>query len=187
MKENAKDRLERNAVAIHLNKRAGSPLEVGFKWSNLSSPNTKNIAASLQEIVGYFKNGQLSSRFGYAMKNWEIGLEGKWEDFKNTAEFPWWHEAQKKALFKLLQRNSKDSADNTIQQSLSRLFDTVFDSHLEIFDEIKKRIKKEERDDTRVFGKVVKEMNEKGIDTGWNTLTKLLILARFLAGESSEE
>jgi len=187
MKENAKDRLERNAVAIHLNKRAGSPLEVGFRWSISSSSNEKDIAASLQKIVGYFKTGQLSSRFGYAMKNWETGLEGKWENFTNKAQLPWWHEAQKKALLKLLQRNSKESADNIIQQTLGNLFDIVFESHLEIFEEIKKRIKKGERDDTRVFEKVVKEMNDKGIDTGWNTLTKLLILARFLAGEDSEE
>ena len=162
MKENAKETLERNAVAIHLNKRAGTPLKVGFRWNDIHSDNQKGIAESLQKIIEYFRNDDVSSRFGYAMKNWEIGLEGKWENDNDPVKVAWWHNAQKQTLKLLVRKYAKKNKVEEIQNELSNLLSSIYESYKKIED-------------------------KSAIDTGWDTLTKLLILARFLAKGDSEE
>ena len=178
MKDDAKERLGRNAVAFHLNKRAGTPLAVGFKFD--SSPGSGNALSILQKLLKAIKEGSLSSRIAYRMAKRSLGLNGRWTDLSNdpTDEFLWWHEAQKQALRHLVSRHAKKEKASEIGQNMVALLEFLYRSYRKPVDEA-------ESAEAKI--QAIADLAGKESDTGWDTLTGLLLLLRYLAGESTTE
>lgn len=175
MKENAKEKLGRNAVAFHLLKRAGSPLEVGFKFDN--SAESEKALSVLQKLLQSMKKGFLSTRIAYAMNARKTGLNGSWLDLLgNTAEI-WWHDAQKQTLRHLVRRQTEKSEIKEIEKDLIFLLEFLYKSYRKPFDDATVKNKAE----------AIDKLVENKTDTGWDTLTGLLLLLKFLAGEEAED
>lgn len=176
MKNNAKDKLGRNAVAFHLHKRAGDALKAGFKFDDFSA--SENALSILTKLLEFMKDGDLSSRIAYAMNERNPGLNGNWTDLTNLTKNPWWHKAQKQALRHLVSRQAKKSAIPEIEKNMISLLKLLYKAYRKPIDDAKS---------TKEKNKARNELAKKDTDTGWNTLTKLLLLLRFLAGEEGGE
>ena len=166
MKTHAKDKLGRDAIAIHLNKRAGEPLMVGFKWFNKSEATPTDILETLERLVAFIRRNILSSRLAYDMNQKALGLTGPLEEVNRE---PWWHEAQKRELARLLPRHLKSNAPETqrreAQQKILQLLEMVHEQN-------KKRAEQ-----------LAGQLSSADLDDSWATVAKMILLARFLAGE----
>lgn len=174
MKNTAKEKLGRNAVAFHLHKRSGTALKVGFKFDGF--PASETALSVLASLLEFMKDGSLSSRIAYAMCERSSGLSGKWTELTLTTRNPWWHDAQKCALRHLVSRRARKSAISKIESNLISLLEILYKSYRKPFDEAELSKKNEAKN----------ELDKKETDTGWNTLIELLLLLRFLAGEEGE-
>jgi CRISPR-associated protein Cmr2 len=75
VKEGAKARAGRDAVAIRLDKRGGAPVEVTFSWSDAQAPNGGWLAA-LDRLVDQLREGVLSSGQTFSLRLEERTLQG---------------------------------------------------------------------------------------------------------------
>lgn len=164
MKETAKEKLGRRAFAIHLMKRSGQPLEVGARW-RLGGLDT---LAQLERVVRFTSEGKLSSKLAYDLKDAALGL--------NTLGL----EAQEAELGRLVGRHVARKEDRPevggclvgLLQKLHALSDTT------------------SRQGGTVGGERPSEQAERqphNLEPSWDTLTKLLLLARFMAEEGSHD
>ena len=126
MKETAKEKLGRNAIAFHLLKRAGSPFKVGFKFEN--NLDTENTLILLQKLLELIKDGSLSSRIAYTMNSRKSGLDGSWNDVSNDPadKTIWWHDAQIQTLRYLTSRQAKKSEIPRIEGYLTSLLKILY-------------------------------------------------------------
>lgn len=67
LKDHAKEKLERNAFAIHLIKRSGEPLPVGIHWYSLED-QAAPVLQYLQKLVKLFQEEGLADRLVYAVQ-----------------------------------------------------------------------------------------------------------------------
>lgn len=177
MKDHAKERLGRDAFAIHLHKRAGGPVEAGMRWygpleqtqeprSSSTQVERVDILEHLITIIRCIQQGALSSRLPYSMAQKRAGLEGSLKGVPSGVS-PWWHTAQLQELSRLTNRHLHEEAKqaNMIQQCLHALLTAI--QHCE-----------RERVAQDVTGSNTS-------DESWTMLTNLLLVARFIAEESA--
>ena len=74
LKEKAKDGAGRNAVAIRLDKRGGTPVDVAFPWNDQKAPE-KGWIGALNEIAGLLREGSLSSGQSFSLRLEEKTLQ----------------------------------------------------------------------------------------------------------------
>ena len=74
MKEHAKERLERDAFAIHLLKRSGEPLEVGVKWKLKTGHGSLDTLGEVEWITQVIAQGHLSSKLAYDLHDESLGM-----------------------------------------------------------------------------------------------------------------
>ncbi|MEM2001015.1 MAG: type III-B CRISPR-associated protein Cas10/Cmr2 [Candidatus Methanomethylicaceae archaeon] len=171
MKEHAKDRLDRDAFAVHLIKRAGGPLEVGMKWNLKEGKQNVDVLERVNVLIDLIRKEKLSTRLAYDLEEKRQGLAGSLEDLQEHPQ-PWWHEAQIKELRRLMKRHlhlpkeEREQQEAILRQSQQLL--EAIQGHLVTF---------------------VQELRDRGetplseMKESWETLTNLLLLARFLAEE----
>lgn len=175
MKAHAKDGLDRDAFAIHLLKRAGEPLEVGMKWYVRTEDQpglSVDILEHVEGVVGFLRSGTLSSRLAYDMKEKQAGLAGDLQDLKSKAN-PWWLEAQAKDLERLIDRHLKRGMERkSKEEARNRIMD--------LFKVIRQGITAE------VMKPPLEKPLPKGLEDPWQVVTRLLLVARFIAEEGED-
>lgn len=172
LKKHAKEKMGRDAFAIHLIRRAGEPLEMGMKWyvREVNRPGQLvDILEYIEGAVGFMREGTLSSQLAYDMKDRQAGLAGALEDFRG-GRVPWWLEAQAKELERLIDRHLKRGIPRDKKQEIKGKI-------LQVFQAVQNGLKAyiaEWPEDVPI---------PEGLDDPWQLLTKLLLLARFIAVE----
>lgn len=85
--EVAKERMNRNAVAIRVAKRGGPPVEVAFRWEEPDQPE-RGWTAALAELIGNVRDGDLTSGQTFNLRLEETTLQ---DTFQGRPELwqPW--------------------------------------------------------------------------------------------------
>ncbi|RME47777.1 MAG: type III-B CRISPR-associated protein Cas10/Cmr2, partial [Deltaproteobacteria bacterium] len=138
MKGRAKDRLGRDAFALHLHRRSGEPVECGMKWfvpSRDESAGSFDILEELDAFVGWFDRDDISSRLPYDMaRRIEIfhcersEEELAWYLDALREARPWYLDAQKEEFMRLLGRHTAETDEDTrreIRKHAERLVEAV--------------------------------------------------------------
>lgn len=176
MKDHAKEKLDRDAFAVHLLKRAGGPLEVGMKWYlDQDGKESLSVLDELSAILGYFREGKLSSRLAYDLATRSEGLgenlDSLQKELGGSGE-SWIHKAQGSELTRLVKRHIVGEGRDSQQEKNAEVIIRHCSALLAAIQErIKEMVKKEEKKSLEDF-------------TGaWETMTRLLLLTRFIAAE----
>jgi len=174
LKTHAKEKLDRDAFAIHLIRRAGDPLEVGMKWyvRKANQPgHPVDILEYVEDVVGLLRDGILSSRLAYDMKEKQAGLAGNPQDL-DRVDTPWWLNAQAKELERLIDRHLKRGIPKDLKEKARKQI-------MHLFEAMPEGIKAEL---LKLRGKPL----PKGVEDPWQVVTKLLLVARFIAEEGED-
>ncbi|HEX3126730.1 MAG TPA: type III-B CRISPR-associated protein Cas10/Cmr2 [Thermoanaerobaculia bacterium] len=104
--EVAKERMDRNAVAIRLAKRGGPPVEVAFRWDD---PDQPGWTAALAALIGNVKEGVLTSGQTFNLRLEETTLQ---DTFDSRPELwkPW-----------LAERLSRNDASGDVKELAGRI------------------------------------------------------------------
>jgi CRISPR-associated protein Cmr2 len=106
--EVAKERLDRNAVAIRLAKRGGPPVEVAFRW-NERTGRDEGWTQALAALIGNVKEGELTSGQTFNLRLEETTLQDTFKDRPELWE-PW-----------LADRLSRNGATGKVEELARRI------------------------------------------------------------------
>ncbi len=174
MKDHAKDRLERDAFAVHLLKRAGGPLEVGMKWILKWGDQTVDVLETVNDLVDLIREEKLSARLAYDLDEKRQGLAGSLKELQNTSH-PWWHEAQVRELRRLMKRHLYLDLP---KEERERQQEVIIGQSQQLLEAIQSHL--------AAFVQKLRDQGEEppsGMKGSWETFTNLLLLARFVAEE----
>jgi CRISPR-associated protein Cmr2 len=166
LKTHAKEGLGRDAFAVHLLKRAGEPLEVGLNWYVRRGDQAVDVLAYGMEVGGFLRDGHLSPRLAYAMKERARGLGGSLEELRGSSAEPWWWEAQGREFERLVDRHLAGDRRRAVRSRMLELFQALRDGIRERIAELRRR-----------------EPIPRGLEDPWHGMTKLILLAHFITEE----